>query len=65
MSLFATEKVPQPMAIDGIVRNDFNSRTLVVKRPEKTRRVTKNWRGGQRMSTCIGLSRLVGGPSAR
>jgi hypothetical protein len=35
VSLFATERLPQPYAIDCPVSNDVLSRTLVVRLPEK------------------------------
>ena len=36
MSLFATEKLPSPVAIDAVVVNDFPSRTLFVRLPDHT-----------------------------
>jgi hypothetical protein len=41
----ATERIPRPMVIGGIVINDFESRTLVVKRPETASGYEKlSWR---------------------
>jgi hypothetical protein len=34
VTLYATEKLPAPLVIDGIVTNDVAARTLVVSRPE-------------------------------
>jgi hypothetical protein len=35
VSVFATERLPQPMAVSAAVSNDILSRTLVVRLPEK------------------------------
>jgi hypothetical protein len=35
VSLFATEKLPSPLVIDGIVSNEYSTRTLVVLRPDQ------------------------------
>jgi hypothetical protein len=41
----ATERIPRPMAIDGIVTNDVSARTLVVSRPESASGYQKlSWR---------------------
>jgi len=45
MSLFATERVPQPLVMDGIVRNDPAARTLTVLRPDQASGYQKvTWR---------------------
>jgi hypothetical protein len=36
MSLFGTEKLPQPMAVDAVVVNDPAARTLFVRLPDHT-----------------------------
>jgi hypothetical protein len=62
VSLFATERVPSPLAVDGAVTNDVATRTLVVRRPDTaggygkllwreahaalTRAADSGWRGG-------------------
>ena len=43
MSLMASEKRPQPLTMDGIVRNDVGARTLVVSRPENLSGHQKLW----------------------
>ena len=41
MSLFATERVPSPMAISAAVSNEVLSRTLVVRLPETEKGYTR------------------------
>jgi hypothetical protein len=45
VSLFATEKLPQPLVMDGIVANDVGTRTLIVSRPDQASGYEKlSWR---------------------
>ena len=43
MTLFATEKLPQPVALDGVVINDLPSRSLSVRLPEAASGYEKLW----------------------
>ena len=42
-ALRAAERLPQPLTMDGIVRNDVAARTLVVSRPENASGYEKLW----------------------
>ena len=43
MTLYATEKVPQPFAVDGVVVNDPATRSLGVRLPEAASGYQKLW----------------------
>lgn len=43
MSLFATERVPQPFAVDGVVTNDLPSRSLGVRLSETASGYERLW----------------------
>jgi hypothetical protein len=43
VSLYATEKLPTPLAMGGIVANDVATRTLIVSRPDQASGYEKLW----------------------
>jgi hypothetical protein len=43
VSLYATEKLPAPLAMDGVVTNDVGTRTLIVSRPDQASGYEKLW----------------------